>query len=75
MAENSNMKKNDLSKRRCRYTIVLEGQMKEQTNKPNKLHALIQESSVGVQTQLTENSSDNLELGFSSFTVESNGLF
>ena len=61
MADNPNMKKNDLSKGRCRYRIVLEGQMEEQTDKPKKLHALIQESSVGVQTQLTEKSSDNLE--------------
>ena len=55
MADNPNMKKNDLSKRLCRYRIVLEGQMEEQTDKPKtKLNALSQESSVGVQTQLTE---------------------
>ena len=56
------MKKNDISKRRCRYRKVLEGQMEEQTDEPKKLHALIQESPVEVQTQLTEKSSDNLEL-------------
>ena len=51
--------------------IVLEGQMEEQTGEPKKLHALIQESSVGVQTQLSEKkSSDNLELVIYSFTVE-----
>ena len=55
MADNPNMKKNDLSKRLCRYRIVLEGQIEEQTDKPKtKLNALSQESSVGVQTQLTE---------------------
>ena len=48
------MKKNDLSKRRCKYMIVLDGQMDEQTDKPKKLHVLIEESSVGVQTQLAE---------------------
>ena len=49
------MKKNDRSKRRYRYKIVLEGQVEEQIDKPQKnLHALIQESSVGVQTQMTE---------------------
>ena len=63
MTDNPNIKKNDLSKRRCRYRIVLEGQMEEQTDKPKRLHALIQDSSVGVQTQLTEKNSDNLELG------------
>ena len=49
MADNPKMKNNDLSQRRCRYRIVLEGQTEEQTD-----NALIQESSVGVQTQLTE---------------------
>ena len=55
-------KKNEISKRSCRYRIVLEGKTDEQTEKLKKLHALIQESSVGFQTQLTEKSSDNLEL-------------
>ena len=36
------------------YKIVLEGQTGEQTDKPKNLNALIQESSVGVHTQLTE---------------------
>ena len=35
MTDNPNMK-NDLSKRRCRYRIVLEGQTEEQTTKPEK---------------------------------------
>ena len=36
MADNPNMKKNDLSKRRCRYRIVLEGSTEEQTEKPKR---------------------------------------
>ena len=67
MTDSPNTKKNDLSKRRCRYRIVLEGQTEEQTDKPKKLNALIQEWSVGVQTKLTEKSSDNLELGILQF--------
>ena len=47
--------------------MVLEGQTEEQTDMLKKLHALIQESSVGVQTQLREKSSDNLELGMLQF--------
>ena len=67
MTDNPNMKKNAPSKRRCRYRIVLAGQKGEQTDKPKKIYALIQESSVGVQTQLTDESSDNLELGILQF--------
>ena len=68
MADNPNMKKNHhLSKRRCRYRIVLEVQTEEITDKQKKLHVLIQESSIGVQTQLIEKSSDNLELGILQF--------
>ena len=33
------MKKNDLSERRCKYRIVLEGQMEEQTDKPKNPYA------------------------------------
>ena len=74
MADNPNMKKNDLSKRRCRYRIGLEGQTEEQMDKPKKKTPilLIQISSVEVQIQLTQKSSDNLEIGtyvFYSFTV------
>ena len=36
MADNPNMKKNDRSKRRCRYRIVLEGQTGEETDKLKK---------------------------------------
>ena len=53
MTDNPNMKKNNLSKRRWRYKIVLEGRAGEQMDKQKKLHTLIQESSVGVQYQLT----------------------
>ena len=69
MTDNPNMKKNAPSKRRCRYRILLAGQKGEQTDKPKKIYALIQEASVGVQTQLTDESSDNLELGILQFTV------
>ena len=44
MAENPNMKKNDLSERRCRFRIVLEGQTEEQMDQPKKLF-----SGVGVK--------------------------
>ena len=36
------------------YRIVLEGLTEEQTDKPKNPYALNQDSSVGVQTQLTE---------------------
>ena len=41
---------------------MLEEQMEEQTDGPKKLHALIQESSVEVSTQLTEKSCQGVEL-------------
>ena len=46
---------------------MLEGQAEEQMDKPKKIHSMIQESSVGVQTKLTEKGSDNLELGYLQF--------
>ena len=77
MVDNANMKNNDLSKRCCRYRIVLEVQTEEQMDKMKKLRAVTQESSVGVQTQLTEKKiSDNLDFKvFYSLKWGSNGLF
>ena len=46
---------------------MLKGHGEEIMDKPGKIHALIQESSVGVQTQLAEKRSDNLELGIVQF--------
>ena len=67
MADNPNMTKMTFPKEIAGNRIVLEGQTDEQMDKPKKLHALIQESLVGVQTQLTKKSSDNLELGILQF--------
>ena len=75
MTDNPNMKRMTSSKRRCRYRILLEEQVEEQTDQLKKRHALIQELSVGVRNQTDRKSSDNLELGILQFTVDVQWFF